>query len=514
MNDSSQVPPRPSEQPNFGPTPHGNQQINPQQPQGRGPDTFGPQPGPGPYVPSAHPAGPGGAPRAKKSRRHHKAGIAIAASIVAAALVGFGGGYFAGPSHVTVEFGAQAAPNSQGSSGSGSSGQGWTGNGSSGQGSSGQGSSGQGSSGQGSSGQGSSGQGSSGQGSSGGQYGYGGQNGFPGTGQNGGTQNGQSSENGRNGADTSRATKAQSRGIVEITTVLKYEGAKAAGTGMILTSNGEILTNNHVVEGSTSIKATVASTGKTYKARVVGTDKKDDVAVLKLTNASSLKTVRTDTDQVDVGDQVVGIGNAGGTGSLTAAAGKVTALNQQITTMSEGTADSETLAGLIQTSANVQAGDSGGPLVDTDGEVVGMDTAASTNSQTGASTSGYAIPIASALKIADTIESGHETNTVSIGYPAFLGIELGRATGETTGRSSRVDGALVAGVIPSTPAAAAGLQAGDVITQVGNTSIGSAKKLSATLDGYDPGQSAVVHWTDVAGATHQATVTLVNGPVE
>ena len=99
--------------------------------------------------------------------------------------------------------------------------------------------------------------------------------------------------------------------------VLGYQNAEGAGTGMVLTSNGEILTNNHVVNGATSITVTVASTGKSYRADVVGTDPTDDVAVISLRNASGLKTAKIgDSSGVAVGDSIVGVGNAGGTGTL------------------------------------------------------------------------------------------------------------------------------------------------------------------------------------------------------
>lgn len=322
----------------------------------------------------------------------------------------------------------------------------------------------------------------------------------------------------RNGASrtaTHPATTSQARGIVDITTVLKYQGARAAGTGMILTSSGEILTNNHVVEGSTSIRARVPATGQTYKARVIGTDKNDDVAVLKLKHASGLSTVETDDAGISIGDKVVGIGNAGGTGSLTAARGRVIAKHQHITTQSEGVADSEHLNGLIRTSADVRSGDSGGPLETADGDVVGMDTAAAKSDSTGATTSGYAIPIDSALHIAATIDSGQETKNVAIGYPAFLGIELNRSpVTQTNSGENREDGARVSGVVSGTPAASAGLVAGDVITAVDHHRVDSSGRLSDVLDGYDPGQSATIHWTDRAGGTHSSTVTFAEGPVE
>jgi len=334
----------------------------------------------------------------------------------------------------------------------------------------------------------------------------------------GGTQQGTQSASG------STATDAQSTGIVLINTVLAYQSAKAAGTGMVLTSDGEILTNNHVVAGATSISVTVASTGKSYDAKVVGTDATDDVAVLQLSGASGLKPANIDSSaNVNVGDAVTGVGNAGGTGTLTAAPGTVTALDQTITTQAEGAAASETLHGLIETDADIQSGDSGGPLYNADGAIIGIDTAASVG---GTQTQGYAIPIGDALQIVKQVESGHETESVSIGYPAFLGIEVGQSAGgdqsgygafngygsQSGAVQQPVAGAPVAGVISDGPAAAAGIVAGDTITAVDGTAIGSADALTSTLAGYKPGQSATITWTDASGASHSASVTFAAGP--
>src|SRR3954471_163062 len=115
-------------------------------------------------------------------------------------------------------------------------------------------------------------------------------------------------------AATTTASAAQQVGIVEINTVLQYQNAAAAGTGMVLTSDGEILTNNHVVEGATSISVSISSTGATYDATVVGTDPTDDVAVIQLSDASGLRTANLSTAAASVGDAVTGVGNAGGTG--------------------------------------------------------------------------------------------------------------------------------------------------------------------------------------------------------
>jgi S1-C subfamily serine protease len=302
-------------------------------------------------------------------------------------------------------------------------------------------------------------------------------------------------------AAATEATADQLVGVVDITTVLGYENAEAAGTGMVLTSDGEVLTNNHVVEGATSITVTVLSTGGTYEATVVGTDPTDDVAVLQLVEASGLDTVQIDDDTVAVGDEVTAVGNAGGTaGSTSAAAGAVTALDQTITATDESGQDATQLAGLIQIAADVEAGDSGGPLYDAEGEVVGMDTAA-------ASTGGqaYAIPIATALSIVEQIRDGVDNATVHQGHPAFLGVSV---------LAISAGGATVAGVVSGGPADLAGLAAGDVITAVGGTTITSADDVGTALAGHDPADEVTVTWTDSTGRSQSATVVLATGPAD
>jgi S1-C subfamily serine protease len=299
------------------------------------------------------------------------------------------------------------------------------------------------------------------------------------------------------------ATAAQSVGIVLIATVLKYPGGEAAGTGIVLSSSGEILTNNHVIDGATSVTVTVVSTGKTYTAQVVGTDATRDIAVLKLEGASGLTPATTDSSSViAVADAVTAVGNAGGIGTLTAATGTVTALDQSITAAGASGSTAERLEGLIETNADVVAGDSGGPLYDARGEVIGIDTAASAGTS---ATTGYAIPIATALGIVHQIESGAGTAQITIGYPAFLGIEIGRAATGTAG-------ATIAGVVIGTPAATVGLAAGDTITAVDATSITSGTQLSALLASHRPGDRVTLTWTDAAGAAQSATVALVDGP--
>jgi S1-C subfamily serine protease len=303
------------------------------------------------------------------------------------------------------------------------------------------------------------------------------------------------------------ASAAQSVGVVDIYTKLKYEGARAAGTGMIVASDGEVLTNNHVIEGATKIKVRVVSTGQKYTATVVGTDKVDDVAVLQLSGASALSTVTTDTGTVAVGDPVTAVGNAMGAGGVPSAAkGTVTGLDRSITTQSEGGVDGERLTGMIEVDAQVVSGDSGGPLYDANGEVVGVDTAASASP---ARTVGFAIPIGKAMSLADRIEAGDGGGNVTIGSPAFLGVQFSAGAYSQTGK-----GALVSGVLRKTPAAGAGMIAGDTITKVGGTPVVSGEQLRQVLSQYKPGQTAAVTWLDTQGGSHTAAVTLTAGPAE
>ena len=238
---------------------------------------------------------------------------------------------------------------------------------------------------------------------------------------------------------------------------------------------------------------------------MVGTAPTKDVAVLQLRGASGLKTAKLadDSSTAKVGASVVGVGNAGGTGMLRASSGKVTALEQAITASDDGSgANAERLTGLIEVNAPIISGDSGGPLYDSKGEIVGMDTAASANP---GETKAYAIPIEDAVSVADQIESGKETATIHIGLPAFLGVSISSL--------STAPGATVESLLNG-PAAQAGVTAGSVITQVGNTKITTGPALRTALQKYQPGQRVKITWTDPAGASHSATVTLATGPAD
>lgn len=326
-------------------------------------------------------------------------------------------------------------------------------------------------------------------------------------------------------ADVSSIASKVDPGVVDVWTTMSYQGAEGAGTGIVLTPNGEILTNNHVVDGATSVKVTDIGNGRTYSANVVGYDPSHDVAVLQLVGASGLKTAAIgDSSRVKVGQPVVAVGNAGGTGGTpSAAGGSITALNRSITASDQLDGASEQLSNLIETNADVQSGDSGGPLVTSSGQVIGMDSAASSGyslqSLSAGSSQGYAIPINQALSIADQIESGRPSSTVHIGPTAFLGVMISSSSspysglyGSYPGASSSSQGATVGQVVQGGAAQAAGLAAGDVITAVDGRAVTSASALSQAVSGDRPGESIRITWIDPDGASHTATATLQSGP--
>ena len=360
---------------------------------------------------------------------------------------------------------------------------------------------------------------------------------LPGSGGSGGSGSGSGlGGSGASGGPANAAAIAQrvSPGLVDINTTLNYQNEQAAGTGMVLTPNGEILTNNHVIESSTSISVTDIGNGRTYSAVVVGYDRLKDVAVLQLQNASGLTTVTTgNSSSVRVGEQVVGIGNAGGVGgSPSVAGGTVTALNQAITATDQGDGTSEQLSGLIESNADIQPGDSGGPLVTTAGKVVGMDTAASAGFQFqptgGSGVQGYSIPINEALSIARKITSGASSSSVHIGPTAFLGVQVvapgstsagggfggGFGSGGTGsgGTGSSSPGAQILTVIPGQAAASAGLQAGDIITAVDGHTVTSVNDLAQIMLEEKVGATVPVVFTDTNGSQQTVSVTLRAGP--
>ncbi|HEY3957300.1 MAG TPA: trypsin-like peptidase domain-containing protein [Streptosporangiaceae bacterium] len=346
-------------------------------------------------------------------------------------------------------------------------------------------------------------------------------------------------------------------GIVIIDTNLQYNSEDGAGTGMVINPDGLVLTNNHVIEGSTQIRATVVSTGKTYKAKVVGYAKTRDIALIQLQGASGLHTVPLgDSSSVRTGTPVVALGNAGGKGTIVPASGQVTGVNKTITAQDPGgTISSEKLHGMLRTNAGIVSGDSGGPLSDTSGTVIGMDTAGDDTNMPGQpATTGFAIPISTAMSIAHQIEAGQASSEITIGYPPFMGIFVaqgkssnpqaqaqqqnqgagggfggfGGGFGGQGGKQSCytsnrdlvlptkiapvTSGSLVDGAICGSPAAKAGLTGGSVVTAVNGQAIGAPSSLTSVLAGFHPGQTVSVSWVSPSGHKTTSSIHLTAGP--
>jgi S1-C subfamily serine protease len=348
---------------------------------------------------------------------------------------------------------------------------------------------------------------------------------FPSTTPSSGSSNG--SQTSATNAAAAKIAQSVDQGLVDINTSLSYQDSQAAGTGMVITSNGLVLTNNHVIEGATSITAHDVSNNKVYTATVVGYDISKDIAVLQLKNAANLSTVSIgNSSTVSKGDRIVGVGNAGGVGGTPSyAAGTVLAKNQSLTASdSQAATGSENLNGMIETNANIQPGDSGGPLVNAKGKVIGIDTAASTegggfgfeNYASNVSQS-YAIPIDTALSLAKSIEHGDSSASVHIGETAFMGVEILPASqvgNSNTGSSANASGVVIEGVISGSPAASSALVPGDVITAVNGESITTSAGLETILQALRPGNTVQVSYVNQSGVSESLSLQLGSGPAQ
>jgi len=281
---------------------------------------------------------------------------------------------------------------------------------------------------------------------------------------------------------------------------------------MIISSTGEILTNNHVVSQSTSITVTVQGRSQTYSAHVVGVDISQDVAVIQIdSNISGLPTVKfADSSSLRVGDAVVAIGNALGQGGTpNATQGAITALDQTITA-SEGGGQSETLNGMVQSDAVIYEGDSGGALVNTSGQVVGMITAGQAQGfRSSASDVGYAIASNTALSVVNRLRAHEQASDLTYGQVGFLGVQvqtLDSASAAQLGLNLS-SGALVVAVTSGSPAQSAGITRTSVITSVGGTAVTSTDTLGTAIKSHQPGERVSVTWVN-QGGTHTGTVTL------
>jgi S1-C subfamily serine protease len=274
------------------------------------------------------------------------------------------------------------------------------------------------------------------------------------------------------------------------------QGEEDQGTGMIVTSNGYVVTNNHVIAaavGGGTITATLSGTTKAMPATLIGTNPTEDVALIKINGVKNLHTVTFgDSSKLVVGDAVVAIGNALGlaAGTPTVTQGIVSALGRTVTAGTSTT--SETLSNLIQTDAAINPGNSGGPLINAEGRVIGMNTAVAGTLPDGESSQniGFAIPEATIESLLPTLLKG----TATVNHGAYLGVEIETMTPflqQEYGFNSST-GAVVIQVVSGTAAANAGVQQGDVIVNINGNKINTTQDVTNALAKYRPGAQIYV----------------------
>jgi putative serine protease PepD len=267
---------------------------------------------------------------------------------------------------------------------------------------------------------------------------------------------------------------------------------------MIISSNGEVVTNNHVISGATTITVTLYGSLKALPATLIETDPADDVALLQIQNQSNLPTVTYgDSDNIQVGDAVVAIGNALGlsAGTPTVTQGIISAKGRTVQATDSSASSTETLNNMIQTDAAINPGNSGGPLVDSSGMVIGMNTAvaSSADGTSQAQDIGFAIPSNRITQLLPELRSRSIGNAGPSGT-GYLGVQIETLT--TSLRSAYnfvpVHGAVVIQVESGSPAESAGLHEGDVIVSLDGKAITSADQLATAVQADKPGQTVTI----------------------
>lgn len=308
--------------------------------------------------------------------------------------------------------------------------------------------------------------------------------------------------------------KQSDAAIVDITT--RLTDGEAAGTGIVLTSSGEIMTNYHVIQGASSISVKISNGSKRFSAKVIGSDPSDDVALIKARGAKGLATLDTgDSSKLGVGDRVVAIGNAlARPGPPTVTEGEITGLHRAITVRNDF-GDSDNLSNLLEIDAQLEPGNSGGPLFNSAGKVVGINAAveASRRFSSSATSVGYAIPINHAMTIVRQIESGDSSGNVYVGPRGYLGVEIRNRQQFDGGAGSTSNGVLIVDVTSGGAADSAGIVVGDVLVSIDGTSVKSTSQVATAMRDKKPGEKIVVKWIDAAGQQKTATVGLGVSPI-
>jgi len=294
-----------------------------------------------------------------------------------------------------------------------------------------------------------------------------------------------------------RAPRTVRTGVVLVDASLGG-GTRTEGTGIVLTSHGEVITSNHVINGARTVHVVVPQSHKRYLAHVRGYDVRRDVAVLQVQHPHGLRAAATGSLLPRWGQQVLAVGGA--SGAIAYSVGKVTGLNASVTASDE-LGRTRHLTGMIEFDAAIEPGDSGGPLLDGRGHVLGVNTASATRPDFFTARNihdSYATPIGTALAIVDDVDHQRSSPHVHVGKTAYLGVLLGA-------------GGSVDGVVPGSPAARAGLAAGAQIATVDGKALSSPDRLVTALLAKHPGDRMAVAWGDGTGR-HLATIVLAVGP--
>ncbi len=327
------------------------------------------------------------------------------------------------------------------------------------------------------------------------------------------------------GVNLERLARLADSGVVTISAVDGYSGDRLSATGVVVDREGEVLTNNHVVEGATSIMVQLGGVGRSYPAVVVGEAPSRDIAVLTVAGAGGFQPLpMAGSEELQPGSAIVVVGNQG-PGAPLASSGEVVGLGMRLAATDPVTEAPEDLVGMIEMDVPVQPGDSGGPVLDASGQVVGMTTAGEEIADgLVPADAAYAIPIAAALAVAAQIEGGRPGPGLVLGAPAFLGVEAQTYTTVVEAGPPPVvallsdwqpqpaSGAIVLRVVRGSPAAAAGMRAGDVIVRLATIRVDSLESLATGLEDLHPGSRVEVCWVDPTGNPAYAIVDLAAGP--
>ncbi|MEV0105980.1 trypsin-like peptidase domain-containing protein [Nocardia sp. NPDC050799] len=308
--------------------------------------------------------------------------------------------------------------------------------------------------------------------------------------------------------NASEVTRGISPVLVNITAAARPFGAAAAGSGIVLTGEGQVLTSHHVVKGAKTVRVSRVSDGAVYTAEVLGYDAHADIALLSLAGARGLAAARIGSSAgLRVRDEVLAIGNAGGSGTATAVTGEISDLDSTIMALNQQDLSRQALTGMLEIEAAVSAGQSGGAVTDSTGAVVGVIAAASGNRDPPPGSAedppnGYAVPIDAAMRIVRQIRSGTPTDSVHIGPTATLGVLISDA---------RPHGARVDMAIHGLPAQVAGLVAGEIIISLDGHAITSARALRAAIDTRKPAETVRLGVRAPDGSERFVAVRLVAG---